>query len=212
MVDNTPNTIATQDSTRQSARESYGDDELMWEVQIGNADALAVIFSRYHRLVLVTALRILRDLGEAEDLMQSVFLEIYVKAAQFDAARGSLSKWILQYAYHRSFSRKNYLTVRNFYQEFDNRTHYGEEAWITPVAQPPQDATRLVKEALALLSEQQRQVVELVFFAGLSLKEIAEQTKQTYASVRHHYYRGLKRMRNRLTAIPEKARPNVGAL
>lgn len=134
-----------------SALESYGDEELMREVQSGNGDALTVIFKRYQRLVLVTALRILRDLGEAEDLMQSVFFEIYCKAAQFDPARGSLSNWILQYAYHRSISRKNYLTVRHFYEGFDKQTDDSEEVWTTLGAQPGQDAAMIAKEALALL-------------------------------------------------------------
>jgi len=49
----------------------------MRELQAGNADAFAVVFDRYHRLVLVTALRTLHDFGEAEDMTQTVFLEIY---------------------------------------------------------------------------------------------------------------------------------------
>ena len=47
--------------------------------------------------------------------MQEVFLEIFKKAAQFDPAKGSVKTWILQYAYHRSLSRRQYLALRNFY-------------------------------------------------------------------------------------------------
>src|SRR5690349_21266822 len=53
------------------------DEGVMRHLQAGNTDAFAVIFKRYHRLVHVTALHILRDAAEAEDLTQSVFLEIY---------------------------------------------------------------------------------------------------------------------------------------
>lgn len=91
-----------------------------------------------------------------------------------------------------------------FYDGFEKQAYEGEEGWTTIAVQPAQDVARLAKEALALLNEQQRQVVELVFFAGLSLKEIAEQTGRTYMSVRHYYYRGLKCMRDGLTAIPER--------
>ena len=73
--------------------------DLMREVGAHNQDAFAIIFEQYYRLVLVTALRILGDTGEAEDVTQSVFLEIYHKAAQSDPSRGSLKNWILQYAY-----------------------------------------------------------------------------------------------------------------
>jgi RNA polymerase sigma-70 factor (ECF subfamily) len=63
------------------------DEGVMVRLQLGQHDALAVLFDRYHRLVMNIALRILRDTGEAEDLMQSVFLEIFRSAAQFDPAK-----------------------------------------------------------------------------------------------------------------------------
>jgi RNA polymerase sigma-70 factor (ECF subfamily) len=81
------------------------DEDLMTQVADGHRDALSVIFSRYRRLVLNVAWRILRDSGEAEDLLQSVFLEILQSANRFDPAKGSVRSWILQYAYHRSFNR-----------------------------------------------------------------------------------------------------------
>lgn len=177
------------------------DAELMSALRDGCSDALTVIFERYHRLVFVTALRILGDLGEAEDLMQSVFFEIYQKAEQFNSAKGTLSKWILQYAYHRSINRKNYLTARLFYQQVNSQEIRDETIW-TKSSLHTQEATRLVTESLALLNYQQQQIMELVFFEGLSLKEIADQTKQTFASVRHHYYRGLGRLRVCLSAPP----------
>src|SRR6266567_1760151 len=95
------------------------DQILMRHLQSGNTDAFAVIFKRYHRLVHVTALRILRDAAEAEDLTQSVFLEIYRTAGQFDPARGTLKVWLLQYAYSRSANRRKYLLVRQVYNKAD---------------------------------------------------------------------------------------------
>src|SRR5260221_5162756 len=93
------------------------DEQLMRELQAGNADAFAVVFDRYHRLVLVTALRTLHDAGEAEDLTQTIFLEIYRTAARFDPARGTLKMWVLQVASNKSISRRNYLSVRQFYSQ-----------------------------------------------------------------------------------------------
>jgi RNA polymerase sigma-70 factor (ECF subfamily) len=177
------------------------DEELSNGLRARNEHAFAQIFNRYHRLVLVTALRIVGDMGEAEDLAQAVFLEIFSKANQFDPARGSLKSWILQYAYHRSINRRNYLVLRQFYQQSGTRESSQEELWQTEVAPPTQESAWLVQEALALLNGQQRQVMELVFFEGLSLKEVAERTGQTFVNVRHHYYRGLEHLRERL-AIP----------
>src|SRR6266404_6551478 len=97
-----------------------GDERLMQELQAGNTDAFAIVFKRYHRLVHATALHILRDAHEAEDLTQSVFLEIYRRAGQFDARRGTLKVWLLQYAYSRSINRRNYLLVRHFYSRLED--------------------------------------------------------------------------------------------
>ncbi len=76
---------------------------------------MPILFDRFHRLVLKIALRILRDAGEAEHLMQEIFLEIYNRAGQFDASKRSTKTLVLQYAYRRGLSRRQYLTLRNFY-------------------------------------------------------------------------------------------------
>ena len=91
------------------------DSDLIAHLTAGHNDALAVLFDRYHRLILSVAFKILRDPAEAEDVMQSVFLEIYRVAGQFEASRGSAKVWLLQYAYHRSINRREYLKLRGFY-------------------------------------------------------------------------------------------------
>lgn len=92
------------------------DQDLLQHLRSRHGDALAVLFTRYHRLILSVAFKILRDPAEAEDVMQSVFLEIYKAAGQFDPSRGTVKVWLLQYAYHRSLSRREYLRVRGFYE------------------------------------------------------------------------------------------------
>jgi RNA polymerase sigma-70 factor, ECF subfamily len=172
------------------------DEELMGELQAGNADAFAVVFDRYHRLVLVTALRTLHDFGEAEDMTQTVFLEIYRTAARFDAARGTLKMWVLQFAYNKSISRRNYLAVRQFYkQERIDDVSDTESVWNLLQQPASQEFAQLIAEALATLKEPQRQTIEMTFFHGLTLDDIAIQTGQTISNVRHHYYRGLERLR-----------------
>ena len=94
---------------------NLSDEDVMERLRKGHPDALPILFDRFYRLVLRIASRILRDPGEAEDVMQEVFLEIFNRAAQFDPAKGSAKTWILQYAYHRSLSRRQYLALRNFY-------------------------------------------------------------------------------------------------
>jgi RNA polymerase sigma-70 factor, ECF subfamily len=199
-----PEQRSSRDLSRPSLAGFNGEEDLMRALREGDGEALKVIFDRYHRIVLVTALRILRDLGEAEDLMQSVFFEIFQKAEQFDPSKGTLTTWILQYAYHRSINRKNYLSVREFYNTVDLFNAEGEEAWVTKVSFPSQETKRLVAEALATLNCEQREVLELVFFKDMTLKEIAEQTKQDFGNVRHHYYRGLNKLRSLLSRNPRR--------
>jgi len=77
-----------EDCIREFA--DLSDEHVMLEVQQGNGDAFAVLFDRYHRLVLVTALKIVRDVGEAEEVTQNVFFEIYRAAGKFDPTRDNL--------------------------------------------------------------------------------------------------------------------------
>ncbi len=181
---------------RSRELEALSDEEIMREVQHGNGDAFAVLFDRYHRLVLVTALRIVRDVAEAEEVTQNVFFEIYRTAGNFDPARGTLRVWLLQFAYHRSINRRNYLLLRQFYSRPDfDRALALEEGSRTVPQFAIQEAAQLAEEALATLNEPQRRTIRMVFFEGMTLKEVAERTQESFSNVRNHYYRGLDRLR-----------------
>jgi RNA polymerase sigma-70 factor (ECF subfamily) len=177
--------------------EPLSDGEVMASLQAGSHDALAVLFDRYHRLVFTIALRIVRDEGEAEDLTQVVFLDIFRAAAQFDPAKGTTKVWLLQYAYHRALSRKRHLNVRNFYDlEGDERLSDVPLAGERPaLGLTPVELRDLLDKGLASLTPSQRAVIEDASFGGLSMKEIAEKTGESLVNVRHHYYRGLRKLR-----------------
>jgi RNA polymerase sigma-70 factor (ECF subfamily) len=176
------------------------DEEVMAHIQAGHDDALAVLFDRYHRLVVSVAFKILRDLGEAEDVTQVVFLEIYRASAQFDPTRGTTKVWLMQYAYHRSMNRRVYLKRRKFYDQDEGAT---EDSGSAENARPVngggllvlQELRSLVREGLESLNKQQRQTIQLAYFEGMSLKEISEKTGESIGNVRHHYYRGLGQLR-----------------
>src|SRR5579864_7829958 len=152
------------------------DELLMEHLQAGHADVLAIIFDRYYRLILSVAMKILRDVGEAEDLMQTVFLEVFKSAAQFDPDRGTLKVWILQYAYHRGMSRRQHLNIRNFYKNSDIADFHAELLTTDVTHFNDQETRQLVTQALGSLNETQSRVLKLAYFEGLSLKEIAERT------------------------------------
>ena len=185
------------DSSSLAQLERLTDDQLMAELKAGRKDALAVLFDRYHRLVLSIALKIVRDPGEAEDVMQNVFLDIFRAAAQFDPAKGSTRVWLLQYAYHRAISRKQYLNSRSFYMQ---ESFEDVESSSLPASSAfgqfaPAELKQLLKQGLATLSAPQRKVIELASQEGFSFKEIAVKTGESLVNIRHHYYRGLKKLR-----------------
>ena len=169
----------------------------MGSLQAGSHDALAVLFDRYQRLVLSIALRIVRDPGEAEDVTQTVFLDIFRAAAQFDPSKGTTKVWLLQYAYHRSLSRKRHLNVRRFYdQEGEESVANAPLAAARPAfGLEPAELKDMLHKGLASLTESQRHTIERASFDGLSMKEIAERTGESLVNVRHHYYRGLRKLR-----------------
>ena len=130
--------------------------------------------------------------------MQDVFFEIFNKAAQFNPAKGSAKTWVLQYAYHRSLSRRQYLELRSFYDRHQISEHEVSECNSVDVSWRGltfQEWRRVIEQGLATLNEKQRKTLELVCFEGLLLSEIAERTKESLPNVRHHYYRGLVGLR-----------------
>lgn len=197
------------------------DDVLMKFVKEGHPDALAVLFDRYRRLVLSVAWQILRDKGEAEDLVQSVFLEILQSAAKFDSAKGSAKTWILQYAYHRSFNRKKYLHLRGITSGSEQfvPAHETSVSWRDSSCDL-MESERFMQEALACLNHKQRRILELAFYEGLSMREAAEITGQSFDTVRHHFYRAIGNLRSiihrgpdgRITRSVEQDAPPVMAL
>src|SRR4029077_13762630 len=131
-----------------------------------------------------------------EDLMQSVFLEIFSSAVQFDQTRGSTKAWILQYAYHRSFNRRQYLNLRGIYERPEDSIRTDETvAETNPKTLGVLESARAAQQALDRLNTMQRKILELVFYEGFTMHEIAQTTGESFDSIRHHYYRGLEKLR-----------------
>ncbi len=180
---------------------TFTDANLMSALCMGCNDALAVLFERHSALVFRTARAILRDDGEAEETVQRVFLDVFRAARQFNSDRGSFTTWLLQYAYHRSLDRRAHLQANHFYNliEFDDlaptELFYGAGHLL---CLPRQEIVCLVEQALAMLEPHQRKVIQLTYFEGFTAQEIAGKTGDSASSVRHHLYRGLKRLRDAL--------------
>jgi len=90
-----------------SKHRSPADEELMVRLQSGDSSALETLFHRYARLVFRIARGVVRDSGEAEDVVQEAFFHLYKKSMLFDRSKGGAKNWIVQIALHRALDKKS---------------------------------------------------------------------------------------------------------
>lgn len=173
---------------------TLSDELLIQRIASGYPEALTVLFDRYHRLVFDIALRIVRDSGEAEEVVQTVFLDIYRAVAKFDSRKGIPKVWILQYAYHRALHRKRHLVSNHFYrwEELEEAITLGVRRSLT--GELP-EILRFAEQMLAKLKPRQRAVLEMTYYEGLTAEEIAQRLGTTVHAVRHDLQRGLGALR-----------------
>jgi RNA polymerase sigma-70 factor (ECF subfamily) len=180
-----------------SERRDPSDEELMGRLQSNDTNALELLFDRYASLVLRIARRVIRDNGEAEDVVQEVFFHLYKRAELFDGSKGTAKNWILQLARHRSLDHKAHLTRRGFYLGTDiaslDDTLLGDTDLDREVG-ARLDRVQLEK-AFEQLPSSQRTTLQLFYFEGLELREISQRLNESFGNTRHHFYRGLERLR-----------------
>jgi RNA polymerase sigma-70 factor, ECF subfamily len=179
------------------------DESLLARIQTGDQDALALLFRRHAGAVRRVAYRVLRDSSEADDMLQEVFLLVHRNSARFDPAKGPARFWILQIAYRRAISRRRYLDSRHFYTRLDL-----DEAGVEGVAPTYQAGLHnkidevlgagVLDEKFRNLSENQQRTLRMFFVEGYRLDEIAAKLGQSRENVRHHYFRGLEKLRKQI--------------
>lgn len=167
------------------AAEGLADPDLVAQLAAGSQDALAELYDRYGGLAYSVALRVLGDRGRAEDAVQEVFLKIWNRASSFDASRGSLRTWLLASVRNRSI---DYLRGRGAHerQELELQPAFAEAAQRSdPWREVSLSLERsAVREAMSNLPAEQRQAVELAYFAGYSHQEIADMTRVPLSTVK----------------------------
>ena len=190
--------VCSVDRPQTSIARSPTDEEVMGRILANDSGALTFLFDRYSRLVLSIAARILRDHGEAEDVVQDTFIYVYLKASLFDPTKGTVKGWIARIALHRALDRKSYLGRRSFYS---NGTEAKSlcDTLMSDANLEQEFGAKLnrvqLEKAFEELPIMQRRTLELFYFEGLELREITEELAESFGNVRHHFYRGLERLR-----------------
>lgn len=168
------------------------DEALVQAMAAGQRDALGQLYDRYAGLLLAAGQRILRNPKEAEDLVHDVFLEAWKSAQAFDPARGSVRTWLLVRLRCRALDRFRAADVAH--------KHHGELAAAADDAPERDDPTlspdrARVHRALRGLPSEQRQVLELGYFEGLSSTEIAARMQVPVGTVKSRVKTALTKLR-----------------
>src|SRR5580704_11350734 len=161
--------------------EALPDDQLLSNIKQGCALCFEELFHRYCRQVYSVAFRILRDRAETEDIVQEVFLSIFLEQERFDPTRATMRTWILQFAYFKALLRRRYLNIRNFYkqEELSETREIRKSQPSELLGMSVAEWGRYVESGLLTLSQKQRQVIELVHFEGHTLQETGDVLRES---------------------------------
>jgi RNA polymerase sigma-70 factor (ECF subfamily) len=184
---------------------SKRDAEVIRRIRAGDRAAFLEFYDRYAPLLLSVAARVLGERREAEDVLQDVFTQIWHKSAGYDAKLGTLSSWAVTLTRNKAIDRVRASTRRRrLIEEIAISADQVEEA-------PAPSANELlygheraerIRAALNELSSEQREVIELAFFAGLSQSEIATRLAQPLGTVKARIRRGMLKLRDQLGGAP----------
>jgi len=185
----------------QPAAGSQAEDvESLRLVVSGDQAAAAGLYDRHSRGLYSLILRIVGDEGEAEDVLQEVFVQAFRQAGRYDASRGVVAAWLLMMARSRAIDRLRARRTR-----VEGRTGEVQVLNDLPDAQPDaasviigEEQTRLVRHALAELPLVQRVAIELAYYEGLSHTEIAERLEQPLGTIKTRIRLGLLKLRDEL--------------
>jgi RNA polymerase sigma-70 factor (ECF subfamily) len=174
-----------------------GDGDLLLRLQKRDPQALAELYDRYGRLAYSLILRVVHDSGIAEDLVQETFMRVWNRVHGFDGERGSLGPWLLAVARNRAIDYLRSAQARHSPAELGQMDHpalYSEmEGDLLN-----RDSTRRIQSAMQKLPAQQREVIELAYFEGLSQTEMAERIGQPLGTVKTWVRSALRSLREDL--------------
>jgi RNA polymerase sigma-70 factor, ECF subfamily len=175
-----PNGDAERSLHRLSVKLSDADDMgLLTRIQSGEQEAMTALFDRYGTMVYSVALRVLKDAGEAEDVMQEIFVQVWKNPSAFVSGRGSLGGWLVVVARNRSIDvirrRRPSEPVELF--ALPSSTNLAQEAERNSLLEK-------VRGAMHSLPDEQKKSLELAYFEGLTHSEIAEQTGDPLGTVK----------------------------
>src|SRR5262245_2084208 len=158
-----------------AARKSSSDKALIRRIAAGDQSAMRALFARYRVALYRWLLRLVDDGALAEDLLSEVFLDVWRQAASFEA-RSSVSTWLLAIARYKALSARR------------RRTNAELDEAVPDIADDPEvtlkNRAEALRQSLLRLSPDHREVIDLAYYHGKSVKEIAEIVSISEATVK----------------------------
>jgi RNA polymerase sigma-70 factor (ECF subfamily) len=176
------------------------DEVLVARVAAGDSAALEALFARYGRTLIGLGWKILGDRAAAEDLVQETFWRVWTRAKTYEPARGRVSSWLFGIGHHLAIDHVRRRRSRP--DPVDAESGEGRADPEADVAEAAADSIerRVVREAVDSLPGEQRRVLELAYFQGLSRREIAEALGLPLGTVHTRARLGLMKLRAQLKA------------
>ena len=194
--------ICFRASSVYSRLQPEDDVKLLKAIAARNEAALAQLYDRYRTILFGLLMRILNNREEAEDVLQEVFLQVWRKAGDFDENRGRPFTWLVTLGRSRGIDRLRTLAAR------DRVTEAGAREAVEEFSDAATDAFKseqrgLVSKALAQLPDEQKRLLMLAYFDGLTQSEIATHLGAPLGTVKTRMRTGLMSLREQLAGKGE---------
>jgi RNA polymerase sigma-70 factor, ECF subfamily len=176
---------------------------LVQSIAAGDRLALHALYGMAHRLVFTLIMRLTANRETAEELTVDVFHDVWRQASRYDAASGTVLGWIMNQARSRAIDRLRFESRKK-------RSNGGDALPEPEPAADPLDVLELrrqgeaLRRALAVLTLDGRQAIEMTFFAGLTHVEAAARLNQPLGTIKTRIRSGLHKLRHALSAEVEK--------
>jgi len=180
-----------------AARSSRAGDDLalLRRIAAREQEALGELYDRYGALLLGLATRVLGRPGEAEEVVQETFIQVWNKARSYDPTRSSVSTWLILLGRSRAIDRLRRRKAAERAGEAlraESPTHASSSG---PAGVLFRERRERVRDELARLPAEQREVLELAFYEGLTQSEIAERTGIALGTVKTRTLLAMKKLR-----------------
>ncbi|MGE5322472.1 MAG: RNA polymerase sigma factor [Actinomycetota bacterium] len=163
---------------------------LIARLRAGDENAMADVYDRYSGIVYAVALRVLGNTSSAEDVVQEVFLQLWRNPQAFDADRGKLAPWLAVIARNRSIDVLRKRPMEDDIDEVPVSTGVNLEDEFAE-----HQAINKVRGVLAQLPQDQRRLLEMAFFEGMTHSEIAARSGEPLGTVKTRIRSGLQALR-----------------